>query len=484
MDNSSPPLKGQLLAQVIAGVPVILLLGTWLVLFNGAQWGGLFLMLLSLGLLFLTFLGGASFLFGFLSGALSASLMAYQPDTMTGMSQAGIACAWLLASFVWTIRSHPNFKLMLSLLATAVLAVVLGYSAVTSVGAGLSLRVNGTQTLLTFMAAFLAFPLSWAVAHHAGNQTLLKQHFRWPTSFVLVALFLFSGVGLASSWTMGQEQQLSDTEEMYRAQHLSRQLGHRVGLDRVQEIRDAALAQFQWERTQQIFEGGFWRRWSGLDKNNVTLTTAVALWGRAGKGLPAAVRKMCQRDLHSEDLKLVEYTWPIMVRQESRWPCLASQAEQMGEEPMLNALAEEMVFGDAEDKGVHLGACRLRAVSEFPQEVTVGDTFNYEIKMESWLPNDKVPLCDAEGHVEVYIWGSKAKDVIPFAWFENQDRQAFREWQLPDYMLAGYYPIMANIRMPPLWKRSGTVGVHGARKGLFLGWLLVHPPSHVPLEDY
>lgn len=103
----SPPKPGELRARLAAGIPAILLLASWLVLFNGAQVGGWAFMVTALGFFVLLFQGRSRFFFGFLCGALTSFLMAYQPNTVTGVSQAGIACAWLFLAFFLDATEAP-----------------------------------------------------------------------------------------------------------------------------------------------------------------------------------------------------------------------------------------------------------------------------------------------------------------------------------------------------------------------------------------
>ena len=455
---------------------MILLLATWLVLFQGAADGGVAAAVLSLSLLVLLHAPGTPLIFGFLCGGLTALLMAYQPSTATGLSQAAIASAWLLFGCFWAGRHRLRFVHAALLFGAVVLVALLTAYGVVALQEELKIRNGSERFLLALLAAFWCFPVAWWLGSVALNQRLLKQAFKWPASFILVALTCYAVVALAGTLAQPMVPETPDAARMERAHRLTKQLGHQSGLAATLELKESALQNGDWERAQALYRSGFWRRWSGVDRYNLNIDDAFVLWGETPWRLKSVMRQLCQGASRMAPAPLARKMLPLLAGDETRWACMAYQAISLDDEPMLEAMAEEMTHDNLPGRGIHLAGCRLQPVGDFPAQVHAGKWVDYEIKMSPWLNTASAELCPQAGQVELYIWGSFAKDVLPFSWFDNEARQAFRRWEIPEYIRPGRYPVYANVRMEPLWRRVRAVGIHAGRKGLFLGWTLV-PPS-------
>ena len=92
----------------------------------------------------------------------------------------------------------------------------------------------------------------WWLGSVALNQRLLKQAFKWPASFILVALTCYAVVALAGTLAQPMVPETPDAARMERAHRLTKQLGHQSGLAATLELKESALQNGDWERTSLV----------------------------------------------------------------------------------------------------------------------------------------------------------------------------------------------------------------------------------------
>ena len=175
--------------------------------------------------------------------------------------------------------------------------------------------------------------------------------------------------------------------------------------------------------------------------------------------LKSVMRQLCQGASRMALAPLARKMLPLLAGDETRWACMAYQAISLDDEPMLEAMAEEMTHDNLPGRGIHLAGCRLQPVATSRRKFTPGKWVDYEIKMSPWLNTASAELCPQAGQVELYIWGSFAKDVLPFSWFDNEARQAFRRWEIPEYIRPGRY-LRLRQRSDGTFMASGQSGWH------------------------
>jgi hypothetical protein len=471
-ETRSPPTH--FVSRLRQGIPAILLLGSWLVLFEGAAQGGWFLGGAALGLAILLWRSAGGVLLGTGIAFLTASLMVFQPSSVHGVSQVGFAFIWLCIGCLWVKWEEGHFLLnLMVLLSVCVLGASLLY-VLSQEGFFLTVRVEREAILISFVAAFFGFPLAWFLGRNQLTVAYLKGPFKFPACFVLLGLTLYAGWGLTATASILAQENQALASKMEAAEIKVSQSGFASGANEIAALQEHIKAHAP-SSEHLLYADGFWRRWSGVSNKNLTLDDALLIWQQEPQVRNKLLSWLCYHDALAGNSSAASVTFPLWLPHEKRWPCLAKQMAHWDEPAVLDALAHEMVSGEFQ-QGARLNGCRVEMVSDFPSQVMPGQTIDFELSVRPWLfSSSGMHSCPKTGRAELYIWGSRAKDVIPMSWFDDAEHQAYRQWHLPKYMKPGRYPLFVNLRQPPHWKRQRAIGLNSGRRGLFVKWVEVLP---------